>query len=94
LRRVLAATMLAVVAVLTTFSSGLRGTFTILCKIAGVVRCSAAAVAPFAAFASGFHGTRAITSKIARTALAADMTGARSLLAVESEVSTIGNRFG
>jgi hypothetical protein len=74
---------------LAAFAAGLRGTFAILREVARIVLGTAAAVAVFTAFAPGFGGALAVIGKIARTVLPADLTGARCLFAILSEVSRV-----
>jgi hypothetical protein len=75
--------------VLAAFAAGFRGTFAILREVARIMLGTTAAVTVLSALAPGFRGALAVIGEIARTVLPADVTGARCLFAILSEVSRV-----
>jgi hypothetical protein len=73
----------------TALAAGFRSTFAILREVARIMLGTTAAATILSAFAPGFRGALAVIGEIARTVLPADLTGARCLFAILSEVSRI-----
>jgi hypothetical protein len=75
--------------VLTALTTCFRSAFAILCEVPWVVRGTTATVAILAALAASFRRTLTVVRKVAGAMLAANLSCARSLLAILCEIARV-----